>query len=195
MESAIAIRADVLALVDRRHPDADVRDSAVRIRTSHRAVETDVGHGRVERSQELEGYVGTGTVTVEDGAGEVAALLATGGAGEHQRVQAPRFSLSHETRGRVLREIDAEAIRDARDQADALAWAADTRVERVLAIGEGSASRGAAGVHSPYAGAVAQAAVLAGSAETFEEGLGEVRPEPISLQAFQQVRYLLVERS
>jgi uncharacterized protein YggE len=186
-------RRQVSSFLAERHPSATVTDSALRTREESKRVETtrpDGGGSRVETTYERRGFVSTGSVTIEGAVSATAALVASGAAADS--ASAPRFSLSDELREAVARELDAEAVRDARRKACVLAAADGVAVGRVATI---DAVGPAVDSDISYDRIALSDAGPRGSFEEITAGLGEIRAEPIAVASRVVVTFRLAAAS
>jgi uncharacterized protein YggE len=190
LRRALEVRGEISAGVRARFPEARVSDSRVYVEEHHVRREMQAER-RIDTEVLVGGYYGVCTVTVDDAAERAVEIVAAIGAGDEYSARPPTFSLSDAVRTAVVSELECEAVRYARVQAERLASAADCTLGAVLTIGEDAppeTRRGhSEGVH------LRTFAPIDDDPERAEL-IGEIRPEPINVRAAVPVRFALVPR-
>ncbi|MCB0863674.1 MAG: SIMPL domain-containing protein [Solirubrobacterales bacterium] len=191
MRDAADRRSSILNLVESRHPEAKVTDTDISAREETGRVERSRHEGAVQRTTtdwESKGYTACSTITVESSIEETTALIATGTSAS--RASSIEFSLTGETRYAVSRELDAEAVKDARRRAAAIAAAENLSVSSLLSAGEGPDNQWTDNTSRT---------LFERDSDSFtsdlESRLNEVRPHPITVTSSLPVRFALIPMS
>ncbi len=187
LRAALDSRRALRELVGERHPGAAVVDTAVRVESHMVEREERTGPATTETRWVEAGYIASCRVSAEASATEAAALVATFGASPRVRLETPVFALSAALERSVSLELDCEAIRDARARAEAMADAADCRVEGIVSIGE--RQRGGGSGIEPRGFAAKADVDVTTTADDLSSLAGELRPEPVRLVRAVLVRF------
>jgi uncharacterized protein YggE len=204
MASTLDARKNLLDLANEKLEAAEITDSAVSVSAVYNRVETersrDEGDDRVKETQYqniLEGYQGVSKVYVKVDADQAASAYAALASIGDISVSSPYFFLTEETRDKCRLELLAEAIKDSRITAEAMASAAGMNITGVLFIGKeddgGVSTLGRASVGS-YA-SLDMEAPMSMDYESNMEVIQEIRPEMIELQESVPVRYAIAPES
>ena len=176
-----ARRRRLLDALAAARPDATILDRRIAVR-EHEVRVKDRASGETVERWEVRGHYGDCVVEAEEPAGEAAALVAAAGALAEATAVRPSFRVSPALARAVEGELQQEAARDGLARAEAIAAALGVATGGILSV---AGSRGHGGEYEPR---MVFALPDAGGAADIAADLGELRPDPVTMDAVVAVR-------
>lgn len=168
-----------------RPADADaIRDGRVVVQPEQVRVEEQEAGRTIER-WDVVGHRGACLIEVEGAAADAAAIVALAGAQPDTSSVAPRFTVSPTLTRSVDRELQQRAARDGMERAAGIAKALGAALGGIISVAEPDLLRAPEGLM-----AMSMSADRMGAAG-IQADLGELRPEPVTMEASIAVRVAL----
>ena len=183
-----ARRRRLLDALAAARPGATIRDGRIAVR-EHEVRVKDQGSGETVERWEVRGHYGDCLVEAEEPAGEAAALVAAAGALPEATAVRPGFRVSPGLARTVEGELQQEAARDGVARAGAIAVALGVAAGGILSVAEPS---GRGGGYEPHI-AFARSADAGMGPDDIAADLGELRPDPVTMEAVMAVRVAIAE--
>jgi uncharacterized protein YggE len=177
-----ARRRRLLDALAAARPGAEIRDGRIDVR-EHQVRVKDRASGETVEHWEVRGHFGRCVVEAEEAADEAAALVAAAGALPEATAVHPRFHVSPALSRAVDGELQQGAARDGVARAEAIAAALGVEAGGLLSVAE---SRG--GGYEPRMALAAYSAEPPGDPDDIAADLGELRPDPVTMEAVMTVR-------